>query len=68
MVGSDKKHLKLRLRAGGRMFDAIGFSLAKRFGDLVRGERVDAMIGIDENEWNGSITLQLKVHDMRRRE
>ena len=68
VVGSDKKHLKLRLRAGGRMFDAIGFSLAKRFGDLVRGERVDAMIGIDENEWNGSITLQLKVHDMRRRE
>ncbi len=67
VVGSDKKHLKLRLRAGGRIFDAIGFSLAKEFGGLVRGERFDAMIGVDENEWNGSVTLQLKVHDMRRK-
>jgi single-stranded-DNA-specific exonuclease len=68
VVGSDKKHLKLRLRAGGRVFDAIGFSLAKVFGDLASGERIDAMIGVNENEWNGSVTLQLKVYDMRRRE
>lgn len=67
IVGSDKKHLKLRFRAGGRVFDAIGFSLAGSFGDLQSGESIDAMVGIGENEWQGRVTLQLKVHDMRRR-
>lgn len=65
-VGSDGKHLKFILRSGGRAFDAIGFSLAGEFSDLEPGSRVDVLFSVDENEWNGSVGLQLKIADLRR--
>ncbi len=66
-VGSDGKHLKLALSVpGGRIFDAIGFSLANRIPGLVSGDALDILFQLDENEWNGSVNLQLKLVDMRR--
>ena len=68
-VGSDGKHLKLSLSVqGGRRFDAIGFSLADRISGLSAGDMIDIVFQLDENEWNGSVNLQLKLVDMRRSE
>jgi len=54
-------HLRLRLAAGGRHFNAIAFRLASR--------QVPAMVDIaffpEMNEWNGNSTLQLRVKDVR---
>ncbi|NTW13905.1 MAG: single-stranded-DNA-specific exonuclease RecJ [Candidatus Moranbacteria bacterium] len=66
-VGKTGTHLKLLLAAeDGREYDAIGFSLADRIPDLVRGERIDVLFQLDENEWNGRVNIQLKLVDMRR--
>lgn len=66
-VGSDGKHVKLILSAaGGKKFDAIGFSLAKTMEGIGRGEKIDIIFQVDENEWAGSIRLQLKLLDIRR--
>jgi single-stranded-DNA-specific exonuclease len=66
-VGSDGKHLKLSLlTSGGKSFDSIGFSLADRIPDLRPGDKIDILFQIDENEWQGSVKLQLKLVDMRR--
>jgi single-stranded-DNA-specific exonuclease len=65
-VGSDGKHLKLALSVpGGRVYDAIGFSLAEKIPGLVSGDMLDILFQLDENEWNGSVNLQLKLLDMR---
>jgi len=54
-------HLRLRLAAGGRHFNAIAFRLAAR--------QIPGMIDIaffpEMNEWNGNSTLQLRVKDLR---
>lgn len=66
-VGSDAKHIKLRLIAPtGTPFDAIGFSLAGTIPDLRKGDVIDILCQLDENEWNGSVTLQLKLLDIRK--
>jgi len=66
-VGKTGTHLKLLLATpDGRAFDAIGFSLAERIPDLAPGERIDVLFQLDENEWNGRITVQLKLVDIRR--
>jgi len=70
LVGNGSKHLKLRLvpaSGGVRSFDAIGFSLGKTFPDLQRGEHLDIAFQLNENTWNGSTTIQLKLLDMVRR-
>lgn len=66
-VGSDGRHLKLAISIpGGRVIDAIGFSLADRIPGLSFGDVIDILFQLDENEWNGSVNLQLKLVDMRR--
>lgn len=65
-VGSDGKHLKFSLSLpGGKVVDAIGFSLAERIPDLRKDDRLDILFQVDENEWQGSVRLQLKLIDMR---
>lgn len=65
LLGKDKKHLKLKLRKKNKFIDAIGFGLGEDFGDLERGENIDLVYGIDENEWNGTKSLQLKIKDLK---
>lgn len=44
-------------------FTGIGFNLADKFPLLKKP--VDIVFTLDENEWNGNISLQLKVIDLR---
>jgi single-stranded-DNA-specific exonuclease len=69
MVGNGSKHLKLALRPeeGGSLkaFDAIGFGLGERFPDLMPGQKVDVVFQLEENVWNGNVSIQFKLIDMR---
>lgn len=68
-VGADGKHLKLSVSLpGGRLVDAIGFSLAGRIPDLRSGDSLDILFQADENEWQNNVSLQMKLVDMRRSE
>ncbi|CAN5311551.1 single-stranded-DNA-specific exonuclease RecJ [soil metagenome] len=64
VLGKDKNHLKLKLSKENKFLDAIGFGMAKDFPDLGKGDLIDAAYNIDENEWNGVKSLQLRIKDI----
>jgi single-stranded-DNA-specific exonuclease len=59
-----EKHLRLYLRQGPRGLPAIGFGLADAAID--EGATIDVLVSPEYNEWNGSVTLQLRLRDFRR--
>jgi len=66
IIGATKKHLKLKVRDGeGRVFEAVAFNMADRYGEISGNAPVDMAYTIDMNVWNGKKTLQLKVKDFK---
>lgn len=65
-VGGEDKHLKARLfqKLNGRSIDAIGFDLGKKCDLLADGKKVKAVYCIEENEFQGNVSLQLKLKDV----
>ncbi|MCL5411734.1 MAG: single-stranded-DNA-specific exonuclease RecJ [Patescibacteria group bacterium] len=71
-VGSDGKHLKLRLGAEVMgawkrqgVYEAIGFGLGEWKLKLRPGMKVDVAFVLEEDNWNGNKKLQLKVKDLK---
>jgi len=62
-VGSDGKHLKLRLSDGRVTWDGIAFRQGEWAGKLP--DRVDIVYHLEVNEWNDQRRLQLNVQDIR---
>lgn len=58
-------HLRFSLRQNNSVFTGIGFDMADKFHLLQNKKPVDVVFKIDENEWNGNKSLQLRVLDMR---
>ena len=69
LLGNGNKHLKIKLRVGANdeesIVDAIGFSLGDRFGDVEVGEVIDIIGKFQENIWNGNVSLQIMIEDIR---
>lgn len=65
-IGSEEDHLKLYVKQNNSPgFGAIGFGLGKKL-DLVKNQQsFDAVYCIDENEFNGKVSLQLRLKDLR---
>ncbi len=64
IVGSN--HLKFKVRKDGVVMDAIGFNLGDKMYRVPTGERkVELVYTLDENDYNGRTTLQLRVKDLR---
>jgi single-stranded-DNA-specific exonuclease len=61
-------HLRFSLRQNNSVFTGIGFDMAKKFHLLQNKQPVDIVFKIDENEWNGNKSLQLRVLDVRKSE
>ena len=61
-VGSDGKHLKLKLEQNGIKLDAIWFNAQHK---LPGTEYVDMAYSIEENVWNSKTSIQLKIKDIR---
>ncbi|MGX5820504.1 single-stranded-DNA-specific exonuclease RecJ [Chitinophaga lutea] len=61
-----EEHIKLSVRQGNSpVFSGIAFFMADKF-DLISGKQpFDMVFTIEENEWNGNVSLQLKVIDIR---
>ena len=65
-VGEDGKHLKLTLtQKGSRPIGAIGFNLGDKLDVVKNKNSFDIVFSLDENEWNGQVSLQLKLRDIR---
>lgn len=58
-------HIKFSLKQEHVTLTGIGFGLAKKFELLASKKPIDIVFKIDENEWNGIITLQLRVIDFK---
>jgi single-stranded-DNA-specific exonuclease len=58
-------HIRFVIKQDNITLTGIGFNLAAKFYLLQLQKPVDIVFTIDENEWNGSTTLQLKVIDLR---
>ncbi|WP_108805459.1 single-stranded-DNA-specific exonuclease RecJ [Aquimarina sp. Aq107] len=63
-VGADEKHLKCKMQKNGLVIGAIGFNLGSKFDLISKNKNVKVAYNIDENEWNGSVSLQLKLKDI----
>jgi single-stranded-DNA-specific exonuclease len=60
-----EKHLRFILKQDGITFTGIGFGMADKIKFLSPHHPVDIVYKIDENEWNGEKSLQLKVIDIK---
>ena len=64
-VGSDKSHLKLAvIDSNGTPMEGIGFGLAHHAEKMRQQKPFSLFYSIDENEFNGTISLQLNVRDI----
>jgi single-stranded-DNA-specific exonuclease len=65
-IGQNDEHLKLFVKQNGSEgFGAIGFGLGKKL-DLTKDQNpLDIAFCIDENEFNGNITVQLRLKDLQ---
>jgi single-stranded-DNA-specific exonuclease len=58
-------HLRFSLKQDGAILSGIGFGMAEKMPLLATNNPLDVLFKIDENEWNGEKTLQLKIIDLR---
>ena len=65
-VGEDKTHLRLTATQNGKgKLVGIGFGLGDQI-ELIKNKKTfKAAYTIDENEWNGNVSLQLKLKDIK---
>lgn len=65
-VGNDNKHLKIKVKeADSNSFNAIGFGLGNKISLIRDKANFDILYSIDENHWDGRISLQLKLKDLK---
>jgi single-stranded-DNA-specific exonuclease len=58
-----EQHIRFVVKQDKFSITGIGFNLAEKF-ELLK-KPVDLVFTLDENEWNGNVSLQLKVIDLR---
>ncbi|MES2409896.1 MAG: single-stranded-DNA-specific exonuclease RecJ [Bacteroidota bacterium] len=65
-LGKDEEHLKLFVKQNNSEgFGAIGFGLGNKLESIKSQKPFDAVYCIDENEFNGNVTVQLRVKDIK---
>lgn len=69
VVGNGSKHLKLSVLAedSPKVFDGIGFGMGEKFSQIIQaGDKVDLVVNLQEDEWNGNRKIQLQIIDLRK--
>ena len=65
-VGEDDKHLRLTAtQSFNDKIVCIGFGLGDKIDVIKNKKSFSAAYSIDENHWNGSVSLQLKLKDIK---
>ena len=58
-------HIRFSLKQNNVVYTGIGFNMAQKFHLLQMKKPIDIVFKIDENEWNGNKSLQLRMIDFR---
>ncbi len=65
-VGENGAHLKVSLIQNGHgPFGGIGFNLGKKIDVVSNKKTFSALYTLEENEWQGNVSIQLKIKDLR---
>tara|TARA_A100000171_G_scaffold52996_1_gene75215 strand:+ start:26542 stop:28233 length:1692 start_codon:yes stop_codon:yes gene_type:complete len=65
-VGEDKSHLRVVVKQGNSsQFTGIGFGMGNKHDIACTGKPFKAAYVIDENEWQGTVNLQLRLKDVK---
>ena len=60
-----EQHIRFVLKQNNVTLTGIGFNMAAKFELLQMQQPLDIVFTIDENEWNGERSLQMKMIDVR---
>jgi single-stranded-DNA-specific exonuclease len=65
-LGKEDEHLKLFVKQNNSEgFGAIGFGLGNKLDSIKNQKPFEAVYCIDENEFNGNVTVQLRMKDLK---
>ncbi|MGG5485844.1 single-stranded-DNA-specific exonuclease RecJ [Gaetbulibacter sp. PBL-D1] len=65
-VGEEDKHLRITAtQTGQEKLVGIGFGLGDKYDLITNKKRFKAVYSIDENHWQGHVSLQLKLRDIK---
>ncbi len=64
-VGDDKSHLRITVKQGMSQYVCIGFGMGDKKSIACSGKPFKAAYVIDENEWQGNVSLQLRLKDIK---
>ncbi|MCH4552258.1 single-stranded-DNA-specific exonuclease RecJ [Aestuariibaculum lutulentum] len=65
-VGADQTHLRVTVKqSDSNPIVGIGFGLGEKMDIISSQAPFDAVYSIDENEWQGNVSLQLKLRDIK---
>ena len=64
-VGEAKTHLRINAKKRSSSISGIGFNMGNFFELIKNNQRFDICYSIDENEWNGKKSLQLRLRDLK---
>lgn len=65
-LGNDAEHLKAFVKQNNSPnFNAIGFGLGEKIDVVKNRNPFEAVYVLEENEWNGTVSLQLQLRDVR---
>lgn len=63
---SNDKHLKLNIKEGNCVFNAIAFNMGNRKDSIRMGDKVDILHYLELNRYNGFESVQLNVKDIKK--
>ena len=64
IVGRDGKHLKLKVKQDGYIFDSIYFGGGEIYSELTPGLKLNLVYSPEKNVWMGNESIQLKIKDI----
>jgi len=65
IIGKDQSHLTLNLTNETEFIRGVGFGMAELAQNLKFDEKVDIVCSITKNEWNGNITYEFQLKDLK---
>ena len=66
LMGAEGQHLRLLVRGeDGKTLKLVAFGVPETWRRVEGGERVDALVQVEENEWNGLRSVEGRILDLR---
>ena len=63
---SEGKHLKLTLKDGNTLINAIGFNMGYYSNEFLIGDKIDVIGNLELNKFNGITSVQINMKDIRK--